>query len=80
VLKAILAELRAARCQRGRQVRLEWQGAQEAGSFRSCIARSRQGGKPCPAWVCRLSREPLVTGLAPMGRAMLLQPCSTEPV
>jgi hypothetical protein len=43
---AILAELRAARCQRGRQVRLEWQRAQEAGSFRSCIARSWQGGKP----------------------------------
>jgi hypothetical protein len=34
VVLAILAELRASRCQRGRQGRLEWQGAQEAGGNR----------------------------------------------
>jgi len=34
VVLVILAELRAARCQRGRQGRLEWQGAQEAGGNR----------------------------------------------
>ena len=34
MLLSILAELRAARCQRERQGRLEWQGAQEAGGNR----------------------------------------------